>query len=466
MSTTTGPSATTNGPPKSPQSPPRARGRRRHRSRSQGRRRPSPLGRFLRSRSYSNESDDERSVTSAMSWEATPAPSPRKAPAFGTTLLAYRRPEVYVELTPDLMLYVLGYLEPRERHDVAANPCCRQLRDRVTNNREVWAHLCQSAPWRCERADLEHRPAPILRRLHRTVVEAASSVDNAPVELVARTMNAHSRVAGVQVQCFRTLADRLHCETFRKNALEAGVTASVVKALWKFDDAAELQVVALHCVVFLARPIGGAEGMVYHRGMASRGLDALLGKEGGIAAVLRSMRVHASDAAVQAMGCWSLVNLALNHQQKLMLLRLDGLDAVLRAMSGHLTEIEVQFRALFALINLVIPEAGVVTTATMDCGEDAAHARVVRGVLAAMATFPGSEKLVRCGCLVLHNLSLDDKNVPHLIGFGVAEPLQRAARSHKDADVRRSAVSTLRRLHVALAPDADLLASPLIDGSR
>ena len=65
------------------------------------------------------------------------------------------------------------------------------------------------------------------------------------------------------------------------------------------DDAAELQVVALHCVVFLARPIGGAEGMVYHRGMASRGLDALLGKEGGIAAVLRSMRVHASDAAVK-----------------------------------------------------------------------------------------------------------------------------------------------------------------------
>jgi hypothetical protein len=83
-----------------------------------------------------------------------------------------------------------------------------------------------------------------------------------------------------------------------------------------------------------------------------------------------------------------------------------------------------------------------------------------------MATFPGSEKLVRCGCLVLHNLSLDDKNVPHLIGFGVAGPLQRAARSHKDADVQRSAVSTLRRLHVALAPDADLLASPLIDGSR
>ena len=62
--------------------------------------------------------------------------------------------------------------------------------------------------------------------------------------------------------------------------------------MWKFDECDDVQVVALHCVVFLARPIGGAEGMVYHRGMASRGLDAFLGESGGIAAVLRSMRVH------------------------------------------------------------------------------------------------------------------------------------------------------------------------------
>ena len=74
-----------------------------------------------------------------------------------------------------------------------------------------------------------------------------------------------------------------------------------------------------------------------------------------------------------------------------------------------------------------------------------------------MRHFPESEKLVRCGCLVLHNLSLDDKNVPHLLAFGVARPLQRAARSHKDADVQRSAVSTLRRLRVAVAPEHDVL---------
>ena len=71
------------------------------------------------------------------------------------------------------------------------------------------------------------------------------------------------------------------------------------------------------------------------------------------------------------MGCWSLVNLALNHQQKLALLALDGLDAVLAAMAHHPSTLEVQFRALFALINFVIPEAGSVSTNTMDCGENA-----------------------------------------------------------------------------------------------
>ena len=98
------------------------------------------------------------------------------------------------------------------------------------------------------------------------------------------------------------------------------------------------------------------------------------------------------------------------------------------------------------------------STNTMDCGENAAHARVVRGVLAAMRHFPESEKLVRCGCLVLHNLSLDDKNVPHLLAFGVARPLQRAAQvTQGRRRVQRSAVSTLRRLRVAVAPDADVL---------
>ena len=436
----------------SPHSPPRS-GRRRARLSS-------PFSRaLLQPRAAGGEGE-------AMEWEPTasgseglpwlascpggngsPGPA-RVPPQFGRRLLRNRRPEAYIELTPDLVIVTLGFLSAAERHSAASAAVCRQHRDRVRENREVWVELCAEAPWRVARAALEGRSAMELRGLHRRVLDAAwrASHRGATVSAVSEIMAEHGGVAGVQRRCLETLAERLHCEQARKAALEARVTAQVVAALWAFAKDASLQVVALHCVVFLARPIGGAEGMVFHRGMASQGLEAFLGDDGGIAAVLASMREHGRDARVQAMGCWSLVNLALNHQQKLELLKLRGLDCVLDAMAHHPGVLEVQFRALFALINLVIPEAGARAEDDLDLKH--AYRRVVLHVLDAMASFPDSEKLVRCGCLVLHNLSLDDANVPHLLAAGVCLPLQRAARHHKDADVQRSASSTLRRLGV------------------
>lgn len=139
---------------------------------------------------------------------------------------------------------------------------------------------------------------------------------------------------------------------------------------------------------------------------------------------------------------------------------MNGLEAVLASMRSHPCVLEVQFRALFALINLVIPEA-VANAVAHDAHTDASwpsqtrlprpptretNDRVVCLVLAAMHHFPESEKLVRCGCLVLHNLSLDESNISDLITQGVSHPLFCAARTHKDVDVQRSAISTLRRL--------------------
>ena len=126
-----------------------------------GRRRQSPLGLFIRGR---RGSDDERGrplrlVRHELGGHCAP-PSPRKPPApeFGTTLLAHRRPGGLRGADADLMLYVLGYLDPKARHRAAANPACRQ-RDRVTKNREVWAHLCSSTPWRIHRSDRSIGPS-------------------------------------------------------------------------------------------------------------------------------------------------------------------------------------------------------------------------------------------------------------------------------------------------------------------
>ena len=257
----------------------------------------SPLGRVLRNFAGSGEDSD------GMDWEPTAdAGSAEQMPfrrddaaaapaAFGSRrLLRHRSPDAYIELTPDMVIVVLGFLDAPERHAAASAPICRQHRDRVRENREVWIQLCAEAPWHVARPTLEGRSVPELRRLHRSVLDASSRARGASVDDVSRIMRAHEDVAGVQRRCLETLAERLHCERARKAALEARVTAQVVAALWAFLPAAELQVVALHCVVFLARPIGGAEGMVFHRGMASQGLDAFLGKRGGIAAVLASMR--------------------------------------------------------------------------------------------------------------------------------------------------------------------------------
>merc|ERR1711933_628022 len=75
----------------------------------------------------------------------------------------------------------------------------------------------------------------------------------------------------------------------------------------------------------------------------------------GIAIMLESMKRFESDVVLQAMSCWSLVNIALAPSQKAVLVKLGGISVVANAMMQHQFNAEVQFRALFALINLVIP---------------------------------------------------------------------------------------------------------------
>lgn len=369
------------------------------------------------------------------------AAAPR--PRFGRRLLKSPRPDTYLELSPDVTMVVLGYLDASARHLAAAAPVCRAHRRRVRDSRDVWYALCAASPWRVAPSALAGLDAAALRRYHSRILQASAAVrvEAAPTEDVARVMAEHAGVAGVQRECLEVLGERLHDEGARGSAIRAGATAAVVAALNRFPADARIAKAALHCVVFLARPLGGAEGMVFHRGMAASGSEAFLGKRGGVAAVIATMRRHGDSPELAAVGCWSLVNLALNHDQKLALLRCGGLGVLLEAMRRHGGAREVQFRALFALINLVIPEAGAAQPPK-------AAGAVVDAVLAAIARFPDSEKLVRCGCLVLHNLSLDEANAPCLLDAGVVAPLLRAADSHADADVQRSALSTLRRLGV------------------
>lgn len=113
----------------------------------------------------------------------------------------------------------------------------------------------------------------------------------------------------------------------------------------------------LRFLVLAGRPVGGTEGMVLRRLPACDGALKAFGPSGeGVAAVLDCMERHQSHAAIQAMACWSMVNLALIADQKRSLVRQGGISAIVRAMARHPEDSEVHFRAMFALINLVTPD--------------------------------------------------------------------------------------------------------------
>ena len=164
-----------------------------------------------------------------------------------------------------------------------------------------------------------------------------------------------------QIMCLKVLPYLLEDETQRTTAQRAGLTDSVLRAMVIFPDSIELHTAAFHTLVLLARPLGGNEGMLFHTAMVNtRGIfnssnNSSASSKNGIVIMLDSMRRFAQDEMLQAMSCWSLVNVALTPLQKSMLVKLGGLTVTANAMLQHPYNAEVQFRALFALINLVIP---------------------------------------------------------------------------------------------------------------
>lgn len=113
----------------------------------------------------------------------------------------------------------------------------------------------------------------------------------------------------------------------------------------------------LRFLVLAGRPVGGTEGMVLHRLQVGDGALKAFGSMGeGVSAVIACMKRHQSHAAIQAMACWSMVNLALIPDQRRLLVHQGGIQAIIKAMADHPGDSEVHFRAIFALVNLVTPD--------------------------------------------------------------------------------------------------------------
>ena len=176
---------------------------------------------------------------------------------------------------------------------------------------------------------------------------------------IVNWMVAFSDTEGIQTLCLKVLPFLLEDEQQRITAQRAGLTDVVLRGMVMFPNSVQLHTAAFHTIVLLARPFGGREGMLFHSSMVNAsgifGGDSSNSGKNGIAVMIDSMRRFEDNDGLQAMSCWSLVNVALAPAQKTVLVKLGGIQVIANAMLLHQHSAEVQFRALFALINLVIP---------------------------------------------------------------------------------------------------------------
>merc|ERR1719161_1690549 len=82
-------------------------------------------------------------------------------------------------------------------------------------------------------------------------------------------------------------------------------------------------------------------------------LQAKIGDEGGVVAILNTMLQHETHAAIQAVGCGALRNLAYNNSKnKFMIANSGGIEVILATMEVHNNHTAVQKAGIQALRNL------------------------------------------------------------------------------------------------------------------
>jgi hypothetical protein len=294
---------------------------------------------------------------------------------------------------------------------------------------------------------------------------------------VVNWMVAFADVSGIQLMCLKVLPDLLVDEQQRISAQHAGLTDIVLRAMVLFPDNVEIHTAAFHTLVLLARPLGGKEGMLFHSAMVKANgifnIGSSTGKS-GIAIMLDSMKRFVHNKDLQAMSCWSMVNIALIPSQKVVLVRLGGISAAANAMVNHPYNAEVQFRALFALINLVIPSQILSNNATEahEIDEqvagmnqesetemiDESLEQVTNLVVVAMKNFCSNESILNRACLVLHNLSLNDAyHRVLLLTPNCYQMLEWCIENYKHDNVlQQSARGTLQRLQQSISSKRSL----------
>ncbi|CAM9592714.1 unnamed protein product [Scytosiphon promiscuus] len=351
-------------------------------------------------------------------------------------------------LSPDAFIELLSFLPHPEAQRTLQAPLSKIYHSSFTLEENIWKARCveqwsvpvtTSSAWRALHIDLVH----CLSLVDGTAEPCRGDYDN--VIAIVDVLDAYRTLAEMTRACFGRLGQLLNGDEARE-AVKAVDWRIMDHALWALranSDDVDMLLKILRFLVLAGRPIGRVEGVVLPAPPASDGALRAFGPSGdGVEEVLTCMKRHQSNATVQAVACWSLVNLALIRQQKRFLCSQGGVLAIVRAMAHHPGDSEVHFRAMFALINLVTPDV----TSEKIIQSDTMKA-VVDAVVSAIQAFSDMVAIVNRGCLVLHNMSLDQTNTNALVAFGAPEELLHAIGKHPtDALLLQCATSTLRRL--------------------
>lgn len=278
---------------------------------------------------------------------------------------------------------------------------------------------------------------------------------------VVNWMISFADVIGIQIMCLKALPSLLEDDHQRTTALNAGLVDIVLTHMVHFPNSVQLHTAALHGLVLLARPVGGKEGLMLHGPIDSveNFFSITSSGKNGVDIMLESMHRFLCDEMLQAMGCWSMVNISLKQNQKTTLIQRGGINAALAAIKAHPSSSEVQFRALFALINLAISPTSLQDTEN-DRGKlqiknimDGKVDEIIDLVVKAMERFRSNASILNRSCLILYNLSLNYDYHPNILfAPGCYQLLKICVTNFKEDKVlQQGAGGTLRRLHGTLA---------------
>eukprot|EP00903_Cladosiphon_okamuranus_P014460 g13416.t1 len=351
-------------------------------------------------------------------------------------------------LSPDALLELLSFLPHTEAQRTLQAPLSKVYLSSYSREENIWKARCvrqwkvpttTSCAWRALHIDLVH----CLSLVDGTADSCGGCYDN--VIAIVDVLDAYRKLAEITRACFGRLGELLDSNEAREavKVVDWRIMDHALWALNTYPDDVDLLLKIFRFLILAGRPVGRAEGVVLPRPPTCDGSLKAFGPSGdGVEAVLACMERHQSNSQVQAVACWSLVNLALIPQQKRALCRRGGVLAIVRAMACHPQDSEVHFRAMFALINLVTPDV----TSERIINPDTMKA-VVAIVVSAIQAFSNIVAIVNRGCLVLHNIALDPGHFNALVNIGAPEGLLHAIGKHpSDPLLVQCATGTLRRL--------------------